>query len=174
VRIVGGAVQFFDRRAIRTSPVPPGGTEKRQLPLSQSTRPSLQGDDRCPERDQPSSKRRESGFELFVIGLKSCWVMNLDEGDKIGRHYDCGLDWGRLIGHGCDSGLDFSPAAARRSALKRRYRTDAMLSHLRHICGPRSAPKTSGPASVAVPPVRHRYPTQFYMAACRKEAIARS
>src|SRR5215472_834194 len=41
VRIVGGAVQFFDRRAIRTSPVPPGGTEKRQLPLSQSTRPSL-------------------------------------------------------------------------------------------------------------------------------------
>jgi hypothetical protein len=41
VRIVGGALQFFDRRAIRTSPVPPGGTEKRQLRLSQSTRPSL-------------------------------------------------------------------------------------------------------------------------------------
>ena len=66
----------------------------------------FQGDDRCPERDQPSSKRRESGFELFVIGLKSCWVMNLDEGDKIGRHSDCGFEWGRLIGHGFDFGLD--------------------------------------------------------------------
>src|SRR5262249_39363529 len=134
----------------------------------------FQGDDRCPERDQPSSKRRESGFELFVMGLKSCWVMNLDQGDKKGRHCDCGFEWGRLIGHGCDSGLDLSPAAAGRSALKRLYRTDAMISHLRHICGPRSAPKTYGPASVAVPHVRHLYPTEFYAAACRKAAIARS
>jgi hypothetical protein len=43
LRIVGGAVLFFGRRAIRTSPVPPGGMEKRQLPLSQWTRPSPPG-----------------------------------------------------------------------------------------------------------------------------------
>ena len=99
VRIVGGAVLFFGRRAIRTSPVPPGGMEKRQLPLSQSTRPSPQGDNRCPERDQPSSKRRESGFKLFVIGSKTGWVMNLDQGDKIGRHCACGFEWVHHLGY---------------------------------------------------------------------------
>jgi hypothetical protein len=32
--------------------------------------------------------------------------MNLDQGDKIGRHSVCGFELGRLIGHGCDSGLN--------------------------------------------------------------------
>jgi hypothetical protein len=59
----------------------------------------LQGENRCPERDQPSSKRRECGFKLFVIGLKSCWVMNLDQGDKISRHRDCGFEWVHPIGY---------------------------------------------------------------------------
>src|SRR5262249_37325192 len=107
----------------------------------------LQGDDRCPERDQPSSERGESGFELVVIGLKSCRVMNLDEGDEIGRHCDCGFEWGDPIGHGCDPGVELSPAAPGTSALKRRYRTDAMLLHLCHVCVPRGARKTQGPAS---------------------------
>ena len=52
----------------------------------------FQRDDRRPERDQPSFKWCESGFKLFVIGLKACRVMNIDQGDKIGRHCDCGFE----------------------------------------------------------------------------------
>src|SRR5262245_12288958 len=38
----------------------------------------LQRDDRCAERNQPAPKRRESGLKLFVVRLKSRWVVNLD------------------------------------------------------------------------------------------------
>ena len=100
---------------------------------------------------------------MIVIRLKSCWVMNLDQGDEIGRHCDCGFEWGDPIGHGCDPGSELGPTALGGSALKRRYRTDAMLSHLRH----------KGPASVAVPHVRHRCHTDVYAAACGKAALAR-
>ena len=97
----------------RFEPVPSrleGGKNDNCRSRSRPVHP-FQGDDRCPERDQPSSERRESGFELFVIGLKSCRVMNLDQGDEIGRHCDCGFEWGDPIGHGCDPGLELSTAA---------------------------------------------------------------
>jgi hypothetical protein len=37
--------------------------------------------------------------------------MNLDQGDEIGRHRDCGFEWGDPMVHGSDPGLELSPAA---------------------------------------------------------------
>ena len=58
---------------------------------------SFEGNNRCPEGDQPPPKRCERGFKLFVIQLKPCWIMNLDQSDKIGRRCAGGLEWVHLI-----------------------------------------------------------------------------
>src|SRR5262245_3445030 len=66
VRIVGGTVRFFDRRANRTSPVPPGGREKRQSPLSRSIPP-------FPPGEQSLHRKKRAGLHtarewLQIVG----------------------------------------------------------------------------------------------------------
>jgi hypothetical protein len=83
-----------------------------------------------------------------VVRLKSRWVVNLDQGDKKGRHCDCGFECGHTIGYPflarpwgrtgrlsrlrLWSGLQL--AVAGRSALEPRQHTDTMLWHMRR-CG---------------------------------------